>query len=71
MMELNKVYNVDCFEGLKKLADQSIDMVITSPPYWALRKYFSGVTFKKEISEEKKKEVIDNLNKKGIKPKNI
>ncbi len=33
MLELNKIYNMDCLEGLKRLDDESIDIVITSPPY--------------------------------------
>lgn len=32
-MEINKIYNCDCLEGLKSLKDKSIDLVITSPPY--------------------------------------
>lgn len=30
---LNKVHNVDCFELLGKLPDESIDLVVTDPPY--------------------------------------
>lgn len=32
-MELNKIYNIDCLEGLRQLEDNSIDVIITSPPY--------------------------------------
>lgn len=32
-MELNKIYNIDCVVGLKQLADNSIDLIVTSPPY--------------------------------------
>lgn len=33
----------DVFEKLKELPDESVDCVVTSPPYWALRDYgFSG-----------------------------
>jgi len=32
-METNKIYNEDCLEGLKKIEGNSIDLVITSPPY--------------------------------------
>lgn len=38
-MKLNKIYKIDVLEGLKKLEDNSIDCVVTSPPYWALRDY--------------------------------
>ena len=38
-MELNKIYNEDCLEGMKKLEDNSIDLVVTSPPYFNAREY--------------------------------
>lgn len=43
-IELNKIYNVDCLEGLKKLEENSIDMTVTSPPYDNLRTY-NGYSF--------------------------
>jgi DNA modification methylase len=39
MLELNKIYNMDCLEGLKQLPNNSIDCCVTSPPYWGLRDY--------------------------------
>ena len=33
MLELNKIYNMDCIEGMKQLDDNSIDLVLTDPPY--------------------------------------
>lgn len=30
---------MDCVEGMKKLPDNSIDLVVTSPPYDGIRKY--------------------------------
>lgn len=32
-MELNKIYCCDALEGLKSLEDESINLIITSPPY--------------------------------------
>lgn len=32
-MELNKIYNEDCVEGLKSMPDEIVDLVVTSPPY--------------------------------------
>lgn len=32
-MELNKVYNVDVFDGLGRLPDGSVNLVLTDPPY--------------------------------------
>ena len=32
-MEVNKIYNEDCFHTIKRITPKSIDVVITSPPY--------------------------------------
>lgn len=39
MLELNKIYNCDCRDGLKQLDDNSVDLTVTSPPYDSLRTY--------------------------------
>ncbi len=33
MLEQNKIYNIDCIEGMKQLEDNSIDSIVTDPPY--------------------------------------
>lgn len=33
MIDLNKVYNTDCIDGLKSIPDNTIDLIVTSPPY--------------------------------------
>ena len=38
-MEVNKILCGDSLQILKTLPDNSIDCVVTSPPYWALRDY--------------------------------
>jgi site-specific DNA-methyltransferase (cytosine-N4-specific) len=38
-MELNKIYQEPCLETLRKMPDEFLDCVITSPPYWQLRDY--------------------------------
>lgn len=38
----NKIIQGDALEQLKKLDSQSVDCVITSPPYWGLRDYGNG-----------------------------
>lgn len=43
-MELNKIYNMDCLEGLRLLPDSYIDLTVTSPPYDDLRNY-NGYSF--------------------------
>src|ERR1700739_138950 len=42
-MEVNKIWNEPCLETTKRISDNSIDCIITSPPYWQLRDYgYSG-----------------------------
>lgn len=36
---MNKIHNMDCLEFMKKVPDDSVDMVLTSPPYDNLRMY--------------------------------
>lgn len=31
---LNQVHNLDCIVGMKMLPDSSVDVIVTSPPYW-------------------------------------
>ncbi|WAX23321.1 DNA methyltransferase [Staphylococcus phage vB_SauM_VL10] len=33
VLELNKIYNEDCLEGMKKIPDKSIDMILCDLPY--------------------------------------
>ncbi len=39
MIELNKIYNEDCLDGMKRIPDKSVDLTVTSPPYDNLRTY--------------------------------
>ena len=33
MIEVNKIFNEDCLETMKRMDDNSIDLIVTSPPY--------------------------------------
>lgn len=59
-MEINKIYNIDCFDGFKGLEDNSVDHVFTSPPY--NRKHFG---LKKDqlngVKSDKYKYSTDNI----------
>ena len=57
MIELNKIYNMNCIEGLKLINEESIDLTVTSPPYDNLRKYSSDDVW----DFDKFKEVADQL----------
>lgn len=32
-MEINKIHCMDCLEGLKEIEDNSVDLIVTDPPY--------------------------------------
>ncbi len=40
----NKIFPVDCVEGMKRILDNSIDLIVTSPPYDGIRMY-NGFSF--------------------------
>ena len=68
-MDMNKIYNMDCLEGMKKLPNDSIDLTVTSPPYDKLRKYkgFSwDFKLANKICSEYALICIEDLNVKGM-----
>ena len=44
-MELDKIYNIDCLEGMKSIPDKSIDCIICDLPYGVLNKKSEGGTW--------------------------
>ncbi len=38
-IEMNQIYSMDCVKGMKLIPDNQIDLVVTSPPYDAIRNY--------------------------------
>jgi site-specific DNA-methyltransferase (adenine-specific) len=63
MLELNKIYNMDCLEGLRMLPDKSIDLVVTDPPYDIQT---SGAGIYKQADKQYVKEL--NFMKDGFSP---
>jgi DNA modification methylase len=53
-VELNKIYQGNALDILKTFPDECVDMLITSPPYWALRTYLGedNALKKEEIGVE-------------------
>lgn len=43
-MEVNKIYNEDCLDTMKRIPDNFVDLTVTSPPYDNLRDY-KGYSF--------------------------
>ena len=62
-MELNKIYNEDCIEGMKNISDNSIDLIVTDPPY--LVKYKTGR--RKDKSHKFTKEILNDDNEQLLK----
>lgn len=59
-LALNKIYVEDCLDTMKRMKNESIDFVLTSPPYDDLRKY-NGFSFDFEsISQELFRVLKDN-----------
>ena len=38
-MELDRIYNEDCLQGMRRMEAESVDLTVTSPPYDNLRTY--------------------------------
>ena len=57
LMEINKIYNCDCIEGLKQLEDNSIDLTVTSPPYDDLRSYGDTLEWNFDVFKQIAKEL--------------
>lgn len=49
-MEINKIYHNDCIDIFKKIEDESIDLILTDPPY--------GINFR---SNSGKKRIFDKI----------
>ena len=39
MLDINKTYHLNCIAGMEKMDEESVDLVVTSPPYDDLRTY--------------------------------
>ena len=61
MLEINKIYNEDCLEGMKKIDDKSIDTIITDLPYGqtSRNKWDSVIPFK-PLWEQYERIIKDN-----------
>ena len=51
MLELNKLYNMDCLDGMKQFPDKYFDLAIVDPPYGIGDKFKGGKTGKMNFNE--------------------
>ena len=36
-MELDKLYNMDCLDGMRSLPDSCVDLIVCDPPYGTIK----------------------------------
>lgn len=59
-MELNKIYNEDCLEGMNKIPDKSIDMILCDLPYGTTRNKWDSIIPLDKLWEQYKRVIKDN-----------
>jgi len=60
MLELNKIYNMDCLEGMKLIPDKSIDMILCDLPYGTTKCKWDVVIPFKPLWEQYERIIKDN-----------
>ena len=69
-MDIDKIFNQDCIDGMKIIPDESIDLIVTDPPYKLTARGNSGtmsgywtneITKKGKVFEENNVEIEDYL----------
>lgn len=71
MLELNQIYNMDCIELMKDFPDESVDLVVTDPPYPTTSRGSagnSGGMLQKEINKKGKVFNLNNISCKQYAP---
>lgn len=68
---MNKIIQGDALEVLRTIPDQSVQCVVTSPPYWGLRQYLfdKATVLRYNLTDEERKHVETELEKRKIKPR--
>lgn len=60
MIELNKIYNEDCLEGMKRVPDNSIDMILCDLPYGTTRNKWDSIISLDRLWEQYERIIKDN-----------
>jgi DNA modification methylase len=48
---INQIFNEDCLDTMKKMPDNYVDLILTSPPYDNMRKYGGGKNYHQRLNE--------------------
>ena len=59
-IELNKIYNEDCLEGMKRIPDKSVDMILCDLPYGTTRNKWDSIIPLEELWEQYERIIKDN-----------
>lgn len=60
MIELNKIYNEDCLEGMKRIPDGSVDMILCDLPYGTTRNKWDSIIPLEPLWEQYERIIKDN-----------
>ena len=60
MIELNKIYNEDCLEGMKRIDDKSVDMILADLPYGTTRNKWDSIIPLDSLWEQYNRVIKDN-----------
>ena len=60
MVELNKIYNEDCLEGMKRIPDGSVDMILCDLPYGTTACSWDTIIPFEPLWEQYKRVIKDN-----------
>jgi len=59
-LELNKIYNEDCLEGMKRVPDKSVDMILCDLPYGTTRNKWDSIIPLEPLWEQYERVIKDN-----------
>jgi site-specific DNA-methyltransferase (adenine-specific) len=60
LIDLNKIYNEDCLEGMKKIDDKSINMILCDLPYGTTRNKWDSIIPLDKLWIQYKRVIKDN-----------
>lgn len=60
MMKLNKIYNEDCLEGMRRISDKSIDMILCDLPYGTTRNKWDSIIPLDKLWQQYNRIIKDN-----------
>lgn len=60
MNELNKIYNEDCLQGMKRIPDKSVDMILADLPYGTTRNKWDSIIPLEPLWEQYERVIKDN-----------